>query len=598
MKKKIIGIAIAALIVLTAAAILVLKLISEYKAANAPSEVVKPLNEYYSVADGEAMVIIDEKVYEKAALWSSDTAYLDLDTVRSMYNHRFFWTEAENLMIYTTPDKVYHFTPGERNYEVNTELTSAEAPVVEVRGGVPYISVNFLENCGITYRIYNDPNRVMITYSDEAYLTAPVAQASQIRTGQDIKDDIVRELAEGETVRFIDGGGIRENGFVKVMSEDGVRGYVLESALAESGYTDPVFADYTREEYTHITRDEKIYLGWQLIYRTDNTDMLESDAADVPELTVVAPTWFFLTGTAGDMMSYANNAYVTRAHELGLEVWATYKNDSNDSFSCTEDTHTLLTSTTGRGTLVSNIMSTVDEFGLDGVNIDFEMLKVDSGIYFIQFLRELSVRCREKGVVLSVDNYVPENYNAYYDLPEQSEIVDYIIIMGYDEHYAGSEEAGSVSSLGWFKNAVSGTAAKADPSRVIMGVPFYTRLWEIKEDGGVYVEETPDMAGADRIVQKSGVEAEWNESMGQYFAEWNSGSSRFKIWLEEAESLKCKTYAAREYDMAGIAAWKLGDETPGTWTAIKDAFEGEIPVDEPEEDEESSAEQEGEGTAE
>ncbi len=589
MKKKIIGVLIAAVIVIAAAGILILNFINDYREKNRRSEVVMSLQDYYKVPDGEAMVIIDEKVYEKNALWRNETAYLDLDTVKTMYIHRFFWVPEENTMFYSAPGEVFRFTPGNREYLVNEIAQQSEAPIVELRDGMPYISVKYLENCGITYSVYTDPARVLITYSSEAYLAATVREKTQIRVSQDIKADLLTELEVGETVRFIDGGGIRENGFVKVMDSKGVRGYIMEADLNENYYQDPVFVDFTWPEYPHTTYSDKVYLGWQLLYTTDSVGMLKDELAKAPEMNVISPTWFFMSDTDGNMINYASKAYVDEAHSRGVKVWALYKNDTIEGkFNCTEDSHAVLSSTAARTNLINNIISTAVEYDLDGVNIDYEMLKVDSGVFFIQFLRELSVKCRERGLVLSVDNYVPENYNAYYDIAEQSRVVDYIIIMGYDQHYAGSEEAGSVSALDWFSNALGNTAAKADMSRVIMGVPFYTRLWKIN-NGSLYVEETLSMAGAEKKVNSIGAEKNWKNDEGQYYAEWTSGENKFKIWLEDIKSLQAKTYAAREYGAAGIAAWKCGDETSDTWAAIKDALEGEIP--EPEEDEEDGADE-------
>ena len=588
MKIKLIGVIAAVVIVLGAAAALGVTLYRSFKESHAPSEVVMPLPQFYNVADGEAMIILDEKVYEKTALWQNDTAYIDLDTVAAMYIHRFFWIAEENLMIYTTPTEVFHFTPGQKAYTVNDTPAEAKAPVVILgRDGMPYIEITYLENCGINYRIYDEPHRVMITYSDESFLAADVIEQTQIRVSQDIRADLLVTLEPGEKVRFIDGGGIRENGFVKVMSETGVRGYILEKCLTESYYTDPVFRDFKWPEYTHLIYADKVYLGWQLLYTKDSVGYLTEAAANAPEMNGSSPTWFFLTGTDGGMMSYANKDYVTKAHELGLKVWALYKNDTIEGqFTCTEDSHAVLSSTAARTALIGNIIESVHEYGFDGVNIDFEMLKVDSGVYFIEFLRELSVKCRAEGIILSVDNYVPENYNAYYDLAEQSRIIDYIVIMGYDQHYAGSQEAGSVSALDWFTASAENTAAKADMKRVIMGVPFYTRLWKIT-NGSIIVEETPNMAAAAARVKKAGAELTWKDAEGQYYAEWNSGGSKFKIWLEDEASLRAKTYAVRELGVAGIAAWKCGDEAAGTWAAIKDALEGELPVPEEEESDET-----------
>ena len=223
--------------------------------------------------------------------------------------------------------------------------------------------------------------------------------------------------------------------------------------------------------------------------------------------------------------------------------------------------------------MIDSIMDTVREYGLDGINIDFEMLKLDSGVYFVQFLRELSVRCRLNNIVLSVDNYIPEAYNAYYDIKEQGKIVDYVVIMGYDQHTAGLGESGSVSSLDWFTNALTATVELAPPERVVMGVPFYTRLWREDNGGNVAVEATIGMRETSGTV--SGKELTWRESNGQYYSEWSKKGKLYRIWIEDEESLKRKADASRAAGVKGLAAWKLGDETPGTWELLKDYLEND-----------------------
>ncbi|MCR5330740.1 MAG: hypothetical protein K6E62_06085 [Lachnospiraceae bacterium] len=585
MKKNIIMGAVAAVVIIVAACIIGISIYKDYKEKNTPSDIVMPLSEYYGISGEDVMIIIDEKVYDKKALWRDETVYFDLDTVKSMYDHRFFWVENENTLFYTPPDTVYTFTPGSTEYLLNRSPISSNVPTVQLKDGVVYVSITLLEKyCGITYRLYDDPHRILITYSDEAYLTAVAKEDTQIRVSQDIKADILKEIKTGEALRFIDGGGIREKGFIKVMSEDGVRGYIREASLETSVYTDPEFVGRAPTTYTHNRLNRKIYLGWQLLYTKDNIGYLKEAMALAPEMNVISPTWFYMCDTEGGLIDYANKEYVETAHDKGLQVWALYKNDTIDGkFSCTEDSHKVLSSTETRLKLVDNIVATAVEYGVDGVNIDFELLKKDSGVYFIQFLRELSIECRARGIILSVDNYVPENYNAYYDLTEQSDIVDYIVIMGYDEHYNGSKEAGSVSSLGWFKHAIENTLAKCDPAGIIMGVPFYTRLW--KENGdALTVESTPNMAEAAAIVKRANVKPEWDEECGQYYAEWTN-SGKYRIWLEDEESLREKVYAIREAEFSGVAAWKCGDEKAGTWASLVDALEGELPAPEDETEE-------------
>lgn len=538
------------------------------------STVVMKLSDYYGVPEGKAMIIIDETVYEKYALFEDGMTYIDLETVTKMYSHRFFLVEDENRIIFTTPTEIYDFTPDEVRFEINGEPSSANVPIVKKADGMYYIATAFLEQLGITYRFEDDPARLVITYSTEQFLCMDVKEATPLRAGKDIQSDRIGELKEGSRLRVIDGGGIRENGFIKVQTDDGVRGFVLQDDLGDSYYADPVFAEYKPQVYTHIDMPENIYLGWQLIYTKDNVGILKDHLAAAPEVNVVSPTWFFLDGTDGKFVSYASHDYMNYAKDHGISVWATYKNDTVEGrFNCTEDTHTILSSTEKRRALIDSIMDTVREYGLDGVNIDFEMLKLDSGVYFVEFLRELSVSCRLSKTVLSVDNYVPEAYNAYYDISEQGQIVDYVVIMGYDQHYAGSDESGSVSSLDWFTNALNTTVEMAPPERVIMAVPFYTRLWREENGAKVYVDATLNMREMQEKV--SGKDLTWRETNGQYYAEWVKKGSFYRIWLEDAESLKRKADVSRAASVKGIAAWKLGDESAGTWEILKEYLEND-----------------------
>ena len=539
------------------------------------SKVVMKLADYYGVPEGKALVIIDETVYDKYALYADGMTYLDLETVKKMYTHRFFPVESENAVYYTTPTEVYDFIADSTKFECNGERSSSSVPIVKKSNNQYYIATAFLEQCGITYKFYDDPARLLITYNTDQFLCMDAKEATPVRAGKDLQSDRLKDLKAGDKLRVIDGGGIRENGFIKVQTEDGVRGYALQDDLGESYYADPVFTEYKEPVYSHIDFPENVYLGWELIYTKDNLGQLKEHLAAAPEVNVVSPTWFFLDGTDGDFISYASRDYVDYAHEKGVKVWALYKNDTIEGhFTCTEDSHTILSSKTKRRALIDSIMQTVKDYNLDGVNIDFEMLKLDSGVFFIEFLRELSVRCRTAGVTLSVDNYVPEGYNAYYDLKEQGEILDYIVIMGYDQHYAGSEEAGSVSSLDWYRNAISATTDMVSPERVVMGVPFYTRLWKEEDNGAkISVVSTPVMRDTNDTV--SGRELYWRETNGQYYSEWTKKGANYRIWIEDGESLKRKVDAARTASVKGIAGWKLGDESAGTWELIKDYLEND-----------------------
>lgn len=536
------------------------------------------LTDYYKVSDSEAMIILDDMVYEKNALWVEGRPYFDMDTVVSLFNHRFYWDEEEKLMVYTSPTEIMQYQPDETNFLVNGEPISSEFPIVKLLKDTKYIAVEYLaQYSDFKYEVFKEPNRILVQYKWGDYLYSDVVENTVLRVGNTKKEDIVADLNVGDRLLYIDAGGEQANGFVKVMTESGIRGYVQSKDITES-YYDTTKSDFVAPEYTSLRKETPIYLGWQLFYTTDSVPHLNSAVSNAEPLTTVAPCWFYLnSSTEGTMLSYANSAYVDRAHELELEVWATFKNDDIEGvFSCSADTFTLLQSTKGRGKLIDEMLAATKELKLDGINIDFEMLTKETGPHFIQFLRELSVICRNNGIILSVDNYVPASYNAFYDLKEQGTIVDYVVIMSYDEHYSGSEVAGSVASIGFVRDAVINTLDLVPAKKVIMGVPFYSRLWKEYEEGGkvkVKVEANPNMETAEATLQNEGVTPIWDEATGQYYGEYKKEDAKYRIWLENENSIEVKVSLMQEAGVAGVAAWKLGDEKVGIWEVIKSTME-------------------------
>ena len=236
-----------------------------------------------------------------------------------------------------------------------------------------------------------------------------------------------------------------------------------------------------------------------------------------------------------------------------------------DNFDSNVSTFDLLSSSSARTALINNMMAEAAVYGFDGWNIDFETLASKTGPHYIQFLKELSVRCRQEGIVLSVDNYVPAPYNEFYDLDTQGKVVDYVIIMAYDEHYSGSPKAGSVASIGFLKEAVNNTLAKMPRERIIMAIPFYTRLWaEQQVDGTMKLSsEALTMNGAKDVLERNDVVAEWDAATGQNYAEYTVEDVTYKIWLEDVESLQERLKLIAGADVAGFETeeiWPMIDE--------------------------------------
>lgn len=549
------------------------------------SEVKLELSTYYMVPDGEAMLIFDEKVSEKYALFKNGEPYIDLPTVKEYYTPVFTWSPVENRMYYTTPSTEYIITPDSNEILVNEIAEPLDFPVVILSEDIPYISMSFLRKCcNITYRVYENPARVLITYSTDEYLCAKVKEESAIRVSQDIKADYLEKIPAGSTVRIIEGGGIQKMGFIKVMSENGVRGYFLQDKLDWDNRFNqtPVFDAYEPEVVMPRLEDKKIYLAWQLVYNKDCVGEMLSNLLENPEINVVSPTWYFMNGTEGNIKSYATREYVEAAHARGVKVWALLKNDAEGDFNGAQDSHTVFSSYDARKQLIKNVIRESVNSGVDGINVDIESLNVDTGIYYVQFLRELSIACRQNDLTLSVDNIIPEEYNAFYNIPEQVKIVDYIILMAYDEHYVGSD-AGSVASLPWVTASVEKTLKKCPKEQLVLALPFYTRLWkEVRIDGTVktYAEKMMNLNEAQSYVKEISLQGDWEKATGQYYYGYEAefGEVMYRMWMEDKKSLMLKTLVAREQELAGIAAWKMGDETEGLWSILKASLEGEIPV--------------------
>ena len=208
-------------------------------------------------------------------------------------------------------------------------------------------------------------------------------------------------------------------------------------------------------------------------------------------------------------------------------------------------------------------------YGFDGINLDFESLRAQSGPHYVQFIRELSVACRKAGLVLSIDNYVPSAYTEFYNRREQGTVADYVIIMGYDEHYAGGEP-GPVASISFVEKGIRDTLEQVPKEKVINAIPFYTRLWT--SDGDSHTSQVFDMEEQELWLQEHSLTPQWQEELGLYYAQRQGNEGLEQLWMEEERSLEEKLGLVKEYKLAGAAFWKLGFEKDEVWDQIGEIF--------------------------
>ncbi len=530
-----------------------------------PSKEIMELTEYYKVPDDRVKIVLQDEVTEEFGLYQDKVAYVDFNLVKERMNKRFFWDANENLLLYTTPNEVVKVGLDSTEYVVAKSKAAESYVIVKMLEGKIFVAMDFVKKySNVEYQVYEQPNRIVIRCDwGQDFLYADVKKGTQLRFEPSIKADILEQLQPGNKL-FVDTSEDVPKGFVRAVTETGVVGYVRSKHLGES-YFENLTNDYKEEVYTHIEKEGKINLVWHQVTNADANGSLLEQLNATKGVTVVSPTWFSLSDNEGNISSLASEKYVQRAHEAGVEVWALC-DDFNENMTVGK----VLGYTSKREKLANELLAAAIKYGLDGINIDFEYIKEEGGEDFVQFLRELSVKCRQNGIVLSVDNYVPSDMREHYDREEQGIVVDYVITMAYDEHYPGGGESGSVSSLGFVTEAVRRTVEQIPPERNIIALPFYTRLWKEKEgeDGVKVTAEAYGMDTADNVLREHGVEPQWDAETGQYYAEFRKGGAMHRIWLEEETSLEEKLKVVMEQDVAGVAFWKLGLQRESVWDVV------------------------------
>ena len=559
MKKKIIPIVIAiVLIIIIGGVTFGSRILEKYSYSKERAD----LNAYYGITGSqEAAIVLQDEIVEEKARISDGICYLDMATIHKYLNDRFYVDEGEGLLLYTLPEDIVRNSIGSSVKETaqGSEELGYTAAIWE--GDTLYVALDYIKQyTNFSYQLFTDPYRIQLTTEWPSYDVASISKNTQVRVKGGVKSEILTDVQKGDQVSVLE----QMETWSKVKTADSVIGYVENKRLTGIRSEQPIpVTDYQEPEYTSLTRDHKINLGWHVVASAGGNDTFNSVTANAENLNVISPTWFKLCDNEGGYTSFASADYVQKAHDRGLEVWALIENiEYKDSISMYE----ILSSTTIRQKLIDSLMNDLITYGIDGINVDFEQLSMDCGEHFVEFIRELSAACRKNGKVLSVDNYVPRDFNDYYDRKEQGIVADYVIVMGYDEHYAGSKEAGSVASIDYVEDGIAQTVKEVPAEKVINAIPFYTRIWETTGDG--ISSQAVDMVTAEQFISNHGITAEWDETTCQNYGEYTSGDSRYQVWLEDADSIKVKLNVMENYGIGGVAEWRLGFEKPEIWDVI------------------------------
>ncbi len=538
----------------------------------APSFTQRTMSEQYSeLGKDEALMIINGFPTEDKGKVLNDAMYVPISLATNLMNERLYWDAKEKILSLATVQGLIQVQGGEgqgsTTYRMGNETVEAKNQVLYQDGDVTWVSMDFVEQYScIEYEAKKEPNRLIVkTDFDSVYTFAKTADDVRLRVGPNKKYDYLLELPSGTEV-LIDSEAKSENEYQKILTKDGIEGYVPMEYLIDKTQK-PWKTDKQIEVFPRVKEDaETVCLGWHQMMGVVGSEELEAKVSNATSLNVISPTWFALNDNKGNFSSIANAEYVSAAHAKGLKVWGLI-NDFDTKISLKK----ILGRTSNRTNLVNNLVTAAIKYDLDGLNIDFEKITKETAPAYLQFLRELTLRCHANGITVSVDDYLPTSVSSFYNWREQGRVVDYVIFMAYDEHYAGSEKSGSVSSLPFVEKGVTLGLEHIPAERVIVALPFYTRLWkETKVKGKTEVSSSAyGMSSAESVLQANGVTSKWDDATSQYYAQFKAEGATYKIWLEEETSLDKKMQVVFDKKVAGVAFWKLGFERPVTWTTIE-----------------------------
>lgn len=546
------------LIVLVGAAGIVSFLINRYK----PGTEYMAGNEYFNLTDENSVALIQNgELLEEQAVLIGGEPYAAYTYVESQLNSCFYWDEETKGILLTTSGGVQTLLPG----DAAVAKTPGGQPAVQQESdGTVYISLDVVkEYTDLDYAYYSDPNRVVIRNEWDGVEQATVqSDTAQVRQKGGIKSLILADVQKGDTLLYLE----NLDNWCKVMTADGYTGYIRTEDISEPEAIEARTAK--KDSYERITRDHKINLVWHQSTSTESNDAMAEMTAEMTGVNVISPTWFSVTDETGTISSLASADYVKLAHEAGREVWGLIDN-FNEAFDETTD----LAYASVRSRIIEQLLAEAASCGMDGINVDFENLK-EAGIpHYLQFLRELTSAAHAQNLVVSVDTPVPQAYTMYYQRGEQARFVDYMIVMAYDEHFAGSEEAGSVSSLPFVQQAVEEMTRVMPADQVICGIPFYTRVWTEKFGQSAITSEVLGMDGAKNYAKENQMTETWDASLGQNVATVETSDARYTIWMEDEQSMEEKLKVIQSADLAGVAEWKLGFECADVWSLISKYIE-------------------------
>ncbi|QRG68543.1 glycosyl hydrolase family 18 protein [Brevibacillus choshinensis] len=532
--------------------------------------------EHVQPYEGQKQVIVFEGARTSTPyLIDSNQVLLPFEFIKEKIDPAIFWDEPTKSVIIITKDKVLRMESGQVVAYLNKKPVNLQVPVKEV-DGVRYVPMDPLEKL-YPYAFVQKTDSGVLTVEKDGYAIQQAKviaddEPQLVRTGASYRTPIVAELAAGAPVDVLG----EADKWYRILTADGIAGFLPKESVTLTQVRkvslDLPTPSKAEQQTAWKPLGQKINLVWEQV--TNKNPNVEGIGA-MPGVNVVSPTWFELKDPEGTLLNKADSGYVKWAHQRGYKVWGLVTNGFNPDW-----TKSILSSYDKRDKVIAQLIHYANLYDLDGINIDFENVYLDEKPKLVQFVRELTPYLHEQGLTVSIDVTIKstaETWSMFLDRAALGQVVDYMAVMTYDEHWASSPKAGSVASLPWVENGLKGVMEEVPHQKLLLGVPFYTRLWtESKQaDGSVKVSSKAlSMPRAQEWISERKLTPKLDEASGQNYVEYTDpkDGNTYKMWLEDVTSIEKRMELVHKYNLAGAASWRRGYEVPEIWKAVEEGL--------------------------
>lgn len=516
--------------------------------------------------DGKTQLIINNNNLTTSNRLSNDiliengVIYLSKDDVSRFFDNYLYYESKYNQYITTTDTKVATIGVGSNKMEVNGISSTISGTIIE-RNGIVYLPFSEMKDVyNVEIQNIEENNIVLIDSLDREQVTANVKKNVSVKLKTRTLSRTLDKVKKGEKVVVI---SKTSEGWAKVRTTGGKIGYIKADKLEN----EQVVRQNVIEEKQ--IANEKISIIWD--YYSERKAAPDRSGTQIAGVNVVSPSFFVLKtlgkGEIIDKVGSAGKEYINWAKGNNYKVWAMFANDS-----MIETTSEILNDYKIRQQTIEKIVDLAVKYGLDGINLDFEKIYKEDKDMFTRFVVELYPRLKDVGMSLTVDVTAPdggENWSLCYDRDALADNCDYLVFMAYDQNNASSPKAGSVAGYNWVRTNVNKFLGQEDVAseKIILAIPFYTRLWEEDASGKLTDSEVVFMKDVDKVI-KNRAEKQWNETTRQNYVEYKQGNKTYKMWIEDIASIKEKLLLVNEKNLAGVAFWEKDRETQEVWNLV------------------------------